>query len=170
MTKSFSNLSDAGRALADLVRIELDRDPEAFADPLVLAAMPNGVPVAIPVAAALGVEVKALPISRTEGGPVIGQLPEVAGRIVVVIDDGVETGTVARAAALALREARPLRLVLAVPVCSREAMAHLAHVYDQIIAVDQPLGRRALAWHYADFDTIDSAAAERLLTQQRPGS
>ena len=80
-----------------------------------------------------------------------------------MIDDGVETGSVARAAAIALRELKPRRLVLAVPVCSREAMAGLARLYDEIIAVDRPLGRRALAWHYDDFDTIDDATATRLL-------
>jgi predicted phosphoribosyltransferase len=45
-------------------------------------------------------------------------------------------------------------------------MAGLAHLYDEIIAVDRPLGRRALAWHYDDFDTIDDATATRLLEAQ----
>ena len=108
----------------------------------------------------------ALPITRTDDGPIIGDLPEVSGLVVLVIDDGVETGSVARAAAIALRDASPSRLILAVPVCSREAMAHLSHLYDQIIAVDMPLGRRSLAWHYTTFDTIDDETAERLLNSQ----
>ena len=49
---------------------------------------------------------------------------------------------------------------------SREALAHLSHLYDQIIAVDMPLGRRSLAWHYTTFDTIDDETAERLLEAQ----
>ncbi len=86
-----------------------------------------------------------------------------AGRCVVVIDDGVETGTAARAAASALRESGVESLLLAVPVCPREALADLQHRYDQVVAVVRPLARRSLAWHYADFDTIDDAAAARLL-------
>jgi predicted phosphoribosyltransferase len=160
--KSFANLADAGRALAALVQQEFSE----ASDVIVLAAMPNGVPVAIQVAAVLGVRATGLPIDRTGDGPVIGALPDAADRVVIVIDDGVETGSVARAAAIALRELKPRRLVLAVPVCSREAMAGLAHLYDEIIAVDRPLGRRALAWHYDDFDTIDDATATRLLEAQ----
>lgn len=160
--KSFANLADAGRALAALVQQEFSE----ASDVIVLAAMPNGVPVAIQVAAVLGVRATGLPIDRTGDGPVIGALPDAADRVVIVIDDGVETGSVARAAAIALRELKPRRLVLAVPVCSREAMAGLAHLYDEIIAVDRPLGRRALAWHYDDFDTIDEATATRLLEAQ----
>lgn len=160
--KSFANLADAGRALAALVQEEFTD----ASDVIVLAAMPNGVPVAIPVAAVLEVRATGLPIDRTGDGPVIGTLPDAADRVVVVIDDGVETGSVARAAATALRELKPRRLVLAVPVCSREAMAGLARLYDEIIAVDRPLGRRALAWHYDDFDTIDDATATRLLEAQ----
>ena len=160
--KSFANLADAGRALAALVQEEFTD----VSDVIVLAAIPNGVPVALPVAAVLGVRATCLPIDRTGDGPVIGTLPDAADRVVIVIDDGVETGSVARAAAIALRELKPRRLVLAVPVCSREAMAGLARLYDEIIAVDRPLGRRALAWHYDDFDTIDDATATRLLEAQ----
>lgn len=160
--KSFANLADAGRALAALVQEEFTD----VSDVIVLAAIPNGVPVALPVAAVLGVRATSLPIDRTGDGPVIGTLPDAADRVVIVIDDGVETGSVARAAAIALRELKPRRLVLAVPVCSREAMAGLARLYDEIIAVDRPLGRRALAWHYEDFDTIDDATATRLLEAQ----
>jgi predicted phosphoribosyltransferase len=160
--KSFANLADAGRALAALVQQEFSE----ASDVIVLAAIPNGVPVALPVAAVLGVMATGLPIDRTGDGPVIGTLPDAADRVVIVIDDGVETGSVARAAAIALRELKPRRLVLAVPVCSREAMAGLARLYDEIIAVDRPLGRRALAWHYEDFDTIDDATATRLLEAQ----
>ena len=160
--KSFANLADAGRALAALVQEEFTD----ASDVIVLAAIPNGAPVAIPVAAVLRVRATGLPIDRTGDGPVIGTLPDAADRVVIVIDDGVETGSVARAAAIALRELKPRRLVLAVPVCSREAMAGLARLYDEIIAVDRPLGRRALAWHYDDFDTIDDVTATRLLEAQ----
>ena len=159
---SFENLADAGRVLAGHVLEKLD----VTGPVIVLAAIPNGAPVAIPVARAVGGRAIALPITRTDDGPVIGDLPEVSGLVVLVIDDGVETGSVARAAAIALRGAGPSRLILAVPVCSREAMAHLSPLYDQIIAVDMPLGRRSLTWHYADFDRIDEVTAQRLLDCQ----
>ena len=160
---TFANLADAGRQLARLV---VAAGP--WPDPMVVAAIPNGVPVALPVARALGVEVTPLPIERTDAGPLVHMVPDVAGRTVLVIDDGVETGSVARAAAAALAALRPTRLVLAVPVCSREAEATMQRLYDQVVAVDRPMGRRALAWHFDDFDTIDEFAALALLAEQEP--
>ena len=69
--------------------------------------------------------------------------------------DGVETGTASRLVGAALRSGGAARVVLAVPVCPRQAEAGLSTVYDEIVAIDRPLARRDLRWHYADFDTID---------------
>lgn len=157
---TFANLADAGAQLARTVR-RVVSDP----DPLILAAMPNGVPVALPVAAALGVRAHALAVDRSGGEPRIDPPTQpIESRTVIVIDDGVETGAVARAAATALQSAG--RLILAVPVCSHEILADLRQRYDLVVAVDKPLGRRSLAWHYVDFDVIDEAAAVALLDGQ----
>ena len=160
--KRFANLADAGRALAECVLADIGAD----ASSIVLAAVPNGVPVALPVAAALGVSAAPLPVERRDEGPVIGALPEVSGRRVIIVDDGVETGSVARAAASAVRALGPERLVLAVPVCPRDAMADLVRRYDAIIAVERPFGRRSLAWHFDDFDTLEPDAALAMLRAQ----
>jgi len=77
---------------------------------------------------------------------------ELSGACVVVVDAGVETGTVAREAAAALRQLEPAHLVLAVPVCPREVRADLQHRYDHIVAVVEPIARRALRWHYEGLD------------------
>ena len=156
--KSFANLSDAGEKLAELVRAEYSRSPV-----VVLAVVPNGVPVALPVGRDLGVQVLALPVLRTDDGPMVFEVPPVTGLHVIVIDDGVETGAVARVAAQVIAKFNPASLALAVPVCPRESMADLTQRYDQIIAIDKPLVRRSLAWHYEDFDTMDETAALKLL-------
>jgi len=144
----FLDLADAGVKLAPLVT-------GRFTDPILLAVAPNGIPVARAVADAVGAEVQELPIRRSDDGIAIPVMPDVTGREVVVIDDGVETGTAARAIAQALREGRPARLVLAVPVCPRQESASLALIYDEVIAVVQPLARRSLRWHYANADWLD---------------
>lgn len=144
----FVDLPDAGRRLAPLVV------PKVTA-PLVLAVIPHGVPVAGPVAAALGVEVHPLTVHRTDEGVTVGDVPDIAGREVVVVDDGVETGTAARAIAAALRPHVPARLILAVPVCPRQEGSTLALLYDDIIAVVQPMARRSLRWHYENKDWLD---------------
>ena len=76
---------------------------------------------------------------------------DVEGRDVVVIDDGVETGTAAMVAGAALRAAGATGLVLAVPVCPRDSEAALRMRYDDVIAVTRPLVRRSLRWHYDTF-------------------
>lgn len=141
----FLDLTDAGRQLAPLV-------VERVRDPFLLAVSPYGVPVAEPVAAALGVVVHPLPLIRTDEGVSVPEVPEIAGREVLIVDDGVETGTAARAMAAALRAHNPERLILAVPVCPRQEGSTLALLYDEVIAVVQPLARRSLRWHYTDND------------------
>jgi putative phosphoribosyl transferase len=64
-----------------------------------------------------------------------------------------------------MRASGAARLVLAVPVCPREALADLALRYDEVVAVARPLARRSLAWHYDDFDTVDEATALRILAE-----
>jgi predicted phosphoribosyltransferase len=154
----FRNLGDGGRALVDPVRAVVS----ALDAPLLVAILPNGVPVAEPIAEALGLTLAGAAFER-EGEPRVIELPDVAGRDVIVVDDGVETGTAARLVGAAVRESGARTLRLAVPVCPKQAEAHLQAVYDEIVAVDRPLGRRDLRWHYETFDTIDEAEARRRL-------
>ena len=102
---------------------------------------------------------------RSDEGVIVHAEAGLAGRCVIVVDDGVETGTVARAAVAALREAGVAIVVLAVPVCPKEAMADLQNRYDRIVAVVRPMAPRSLAWHYDTFDTVDEATALRLLAE-----
>ncbi len=155
----FANLVDGGRQLGPLLAEAL----AGHIDPVILAAIPNGVPVALGVVESTATPVRALRVRRSNEGVEVDPMPDLAGRTVVVIDDGVETGTLARAAATALRESEVGTLILAVPVCPMEATADLKHRYDLIVAVARPMARRDLAWHYAAFDTIDEATAMRLL-------
>lgn len=143
--KRFADLDDGGRQLAPVVMAAL-RLLDGV--PIVLGVSPNGMPAGRQVAAALGSEVLPLQVERTDDGVRLAEVPEVAGRVVVVCDDGVETGTAARVIGATLRAEGPVRLLLAVPVCPREALADLQHIYDEVIALDVPLVRRSLGWHY----------------------
>lgn len=141
----FADRSAAGRALAPLTARAL----AGAEDPVLLGVAPGGLPVAEEVAAALGTTVVRLDLVRGEDG-VTAQLPvPVEGRTVVVVDDGVETGTAALAVGAALRHGGVGRAVLAVPVCPREARPRLEMRYDEVVALVQPLVRRSLRWHYA---------------------
>ena len=142
---TFLDLADGGRALAAVLVTRLS------ADSVLVGVPPGGLPVGAAVAQVLSREVTPLEVERGAAGVVVTVTLDVQGRDVVVIDDGVETGTAARAVAAALREAGAARIVLAVPVCPREVEADLIHLYDEVIAVERPLGRPSLRGHYIDF-------------------
>lgn len=154
----FANLRAGGTALIEAVA-------DVGSGAQLIPIMPNGVPVAIPIAESLGLTITPLEVERSDEGVHIVAIPDVRHGVAVVIDDGVETGTAALAAAHALRSLTPSRLVLAVPICPREASAQLALIYDQVIAARQPFARRSLKWHYADFNTIDDHQARVMLAE-----
>ncbi len=77
--------------------------------------------------------------------------PEVGGRTVVLVDDGLATGSTMRAAVVALRSRRPARIVVAVPVSAREACDDLAKVADTCVCVARPESFQAVGVWYVDF-------------------
>jgi putative phosphoribosyl transferase len=80
---------------------------------------------------------------------------EIAGRTAIVVDDGIATGTTVRAAVKALRRRHPARLVLAVPVAPREAVAELGREVDQLVCLETPQWFRAVGAHYDDFTQVE---------------
>jgi putative phosphoribosyl transferase len=83
------------------------------------------------------------------------QRQALGGRAVVVIDDGLATGTTTRAALDAVRRQCPSRLVLAVPVGPPETVARLRPEVDDLVCLVQPEFFRAVGLHYRDFHQIE---------------
>lgn len=95
--------------------------------------------------------------------------PEVAGRDVLVIDDGLATGATARAALHALRSADPARLVLAVPVAAVDTVTKLrAEGFDVLVPATPPDFHAVGQW-YRRFDQLTDADVVRLLADARGG-
>ncbi|MFB4308998.1 phosphoribosyltransferase [Actinomadura sp. GTD37] len=84
-------------------------------------------------------------------------LPEIAGRPVIVVDDGLATGGTARAALRALRERGPSRLVLAVPVGAAETVRALEAEADEAVVPAAPWAFRAVGQWYRDFGQLTDA-------------
>lgn len=89
--------------------------------------------------------------------------PRVAGRIVILVDDGLATGATMRAALRSVKRQRPARLVVAVPVGSVEACAALRSEADEIVCLQQPEPFGAVGTYYRDFmQTTDSEVRQAL--------
>ncbi len=155
----FANLADAGDRMAPLLA-------ELPTDSLLIAIMPSGIAVACRMAKQTRMDVGAAFLSRTDDGVQVSELPPVEGRTVVIVDDGIETGTAARAVVEAVRSAGAARVIVAMPVVPQEVQAWLAPMVDEVIAIERPFGRRSLAWHYEEFDPIDDEMGRFILARQ----
>ena len=93
----------------------------------------------------------------------------VAGATVIVIDDGVATGTTIRAAMKALRRRHPARLVLAVPVAPADTVAELRAEADEVICLAQPEPFHAIGLHYGDFHQVSDDEVLAALREAGPG-
>ena len=88
---------------------------------------------------------------------------DVEGRMVIVVDDGLATGTTAVAAILALRKLRPAFIVAATPVASREAQEAVRRVANACITAYTPPRLYTLGLWYEDFSPSTDADVLKLL-------
>jgi predicted phosphoribosyltransferase len=90
-------------------------------------------------------------------------LPALAGREVVVVDDGLATGATAAAALDAVRRAGAAQVVLAAPVASPDTVARLAGRADEVVTVLRPRDLQAVGRWYEDFTQTTDAEVLALL-------
>jgi putative phosphoribosyl transferase len=89
----------------------------------------------------------------------------VTGRTAIVVDDGIATGTTMRAALRGLRQRRPARLVLAVPVAPPETIDALRAEVDDVVCLMQPEFFGAIGCFYIDFHQLTDDEVVTLMRQ-----
>jgi putative phosphoribosyl transferase len=89
--------------------------------------------------------------------------PALANRTVILIDDGLATGSTMRAAAQAVRAQGPSRVVIAVPVGARHTCEELSVVADEVICASMPEPFSAVGQWYLNFEQTDDAEVRELL-------
>ncbi|MCW8196744.1 phosphoribosyltransferase [Proteobacteria bacterium 005FR1] len=94
---------------------------------------------------------------------------DVADKIVVLVDDGVATGSTIKAAIAALRKMHAQSIVVGVPVAAPDTLRELQELADEVVCVDAPAGFRAVGGSYQDFSqTTDEEVCRTLrMTENR---
>jgi len=104
--------------------------------------------------------------------------PELRGRTVILVDDGLATGASMRAAVAAVRRAGPARIVVAVPVGAEETCDEFRTEADEVVCAQTPEPFYAVGLWYGDFgqttdeevsDLLERAAEDQEATASRPG-
>lgn len=91
----------------------------------------------------------------------------IAGRDVIVVDDGLATGSTMRAAVMALRQMSPARIIVAVPVGARQSCDELGRVADDVVCVRTPSPFFAVGAWYAEFPQTEDDEVRLLLDTTR---
>jgi len=89
--------------------------------------------------------------------------PDLKGRTVIVVDDGLATGSTMRAAVRALRQMDPAKIVVAAPVAAAETCVSLAKEADEVVCVSIPDVFQAVSLWYQEFSQTNDEEVRHLL-------
>ena len=95
-------------------------------------------------------------------------MPEIAGRTVILVDDGIATGGTVRAAVQSIRALSPSQIILAVPVASPQALARLSAEFDKTVCILLPFDLFAIGTWYDDFSQVSDEEVMDLLKFTKP--
>ena len=96
--------------------------------------------------------------------------PEVRDRTVILVDDGLATGSTVRAAIYALRQGQPARIVVAAPVGPEDACREMAKVVHEVVCARTPEPFHAVGMWYREFGQTTDDEVRELLEQARQDS
>ncbi len=109
-------------------------------------------------------EIKRREIAYRGGEPPVA----LAGKTVIVVDDGIATGSSVRAALRGVRRAKPRQVILAVPVAPAETLEALRHDADKIVGLETPQDFYAVGQFYRDFHQVSDDEIKRILAASHP--
>ena len=96
--------------------------------------------------------------------------PSLSGRTVILVDDGLATGSTMKAAVLAVRQQKPARVIVAVPVGAPDTCRALSAIADQVVCARTPRSFSAVGEWYRDFTQTTDEEVVALLSSSGPTS
>jgi predicted phosphoribosyltransferase len=91
--------------------------------------------------------------------------PQLAGRTVIIVDDGIATGATIRAALRATAQRKPAKLVLAVPVAPSSTLEELRGEADEIVCLEDYPSFGAIGFYYSDFRQVSDEQVTAILAR-----
>lgn len=88
---------------------------------------------------------------------------ETTGKTLIVVDDGIATGSSMRAAIMGLRREKPAKIIAAIPVAPAESVVELAQAADEVVCLLAPEPFRAVGQHYMNFGQVGDTEVRELL-------
>lgn len=108
-------------------------------------------------------------LDRREAAYRKGRAPvPLEGRVVILIDDGLATGSTMTAAVHAVRRRKPAQVIVAVPVGARETCDDLSAIADEVVCARMPEPFSAVGQWYLDFDQTTDEEVRQLLRAHAP--
>lgn len=95
--------------------------------------------------------------------------PSLEGKVVVIVDDGIATGSSVSAAVMSVRKRNPKEVVVAVPVAPADAVQSLAEDGTKVVCLEAPGSFLAIGEFYRDFEQVEDLEVMRIL-HERSGS
>ncbi len=95
--------------------------------------------------------------------------PELRGKVVVIVDDGIATGSSVEAAVMSVRTRNPKAILVAVPVAPRDAIDTLKEDGTRVICLESPGPFLAIGEFYGDFDQVEDLEVKRILEENSAG-
>jgi putative phosphoribosyl transferase len=93
--------------------------------------------------------------------------PELQGRVVIVVDDGLATGSTMRAAVVAIRRQQPARIVVAVPTGAESVCQDLERDADEVVCASTPEPLLAVGQAYRNFEQVTDEDVRATLSAAR---
>ncbi|PYL53164.1 MAG: phosphoribosyl transferase [Verrucomicrobia bacterium] len=127
----------------------------------VIRALPNADEIIEAVTKRESAEVERREQEYRDGRPA----PEIRGRTVILIDDGLATGATMRAAVKALRQRRAAKIVVAVPVGPPDTCKEFEDEADEVVCASAPEFFQAVGQYYEDFSQTSDEEVRELLAR-----
>jgi len=91
--------------------------------------------------------------------------PRLEGKVVVIVDDGIATGSSVSAAVMSVKKRRPKEVIVAVPVAPADAVEMLAEEGARVVCLETPGPFLAIGEFYGDFDQVEDLEVKRILDE-----